>query len=466
MGVLVGGGPAPGINGVIGAAAIEAINNGFKVVGFYDGFTHLAGEHFDPAEHTAELTIKEMSRVHFDGGSVLRTARANLLDQEKLRASSVVQPNAKKTSRVCERLRSLSIRHLLTIGGDDTALSARFIADQSGGQVRVVHIPKTIDNDLPLPGDIPTFGFTTARHIGSDIVANLMEDSRTTRKWHIVVTMGRNAGFLALGIGKSAAATLTLIPEEFPGETTVSGIADVIEGAMLKRQVMGRSDGVAVLAEGLVYKLGDQEELSRVLGRSITVDAAGHPRLSEVPLAQILSDELQRRFAARGSRVPIVGHTVGYELRCARPTTSDMGYTRDLGHGGVRLLLDSTRDLPAGVMVTIQEGNLVPVPFENMIDPQTNRTRIRQVDLDSYSYDVARAYMIRLEKSDFESPAALAALAAEAGMTPHQFRKRYEHVVTTARCPRGNHAFSVGEVSSPARTADPAVCGLSFTSPF
>lgn len=426
MGVIVGGGPAPGINGVIGAAAIEAINNGLKVVGFYDGFSHLADDEFDPAEHTVELKIREMSRIHFDGGSVLRTSRTSLLDQEKLGTSMVAHPDPAKTLRVCERLRSMNITHLLTIGGDDTALSARFVADESGGRLRVVHVPKTIDNDLPLPGDIPTFGHTTARHLGSTIVGNLMEDSRTTTRWYIVVTMGRNAGFLALGIGKSAGATLTLIPEEFPQDTSIAGIADVIEGAMLKRRIMGRSDGVAVLAEGLAYQLGDREELSRLLGRDVPVDAAGHPRLSEVPLAKLLTAELRRRFADRGDTVRIVGHTLGYELRCAQPTTSDMGYTRDLGHGGVRLLLDSKRDLPPGVMVTLQSGNLVPIPFESMIDPKTNRTRIRQVDLNSYSYVVARAYMIRLEQGDFDSPTMLAALAAEAKLTPHQFRERYE----------------------------------------
>jgi len=440
MGIIVGGGPAPGINGVIGAAAIEAVNNGMKVLGFYDGFSHLAGDDFCADEHVAELGIREMSRIHFDGGSILRTARTSLLDADRLKTTMVVQPDVAKTARVCERLKSLGVTHLLTIGGDDTALSARFVAEALDGAIRVVHVPKTIDNDLPLPGDIPTFGFITAKHIGSAIVANLMEDSRTTVRWYIVVTMGRNAGFLALGIGKSAGATVTLIPEEFPETTTICEIADLLEGAMLKRRTTGRNDGVAVLAEGLAYKLGDREELSRLLGREVPVDAAGHPRLSEVPLARLLKEELQRRFAARGDKMTVVAHTLGYELRCARPTTSDMGYTRDLGHGGVRLLLDSTRDLPPGVMVTLQNGNLVPMTFEEMVDPETNRTRIRRVDLGSYSYSVARAYMIRLEPSDFESVNVLGALAREAKMTPHQFRERYEPVVRATSQPHPGHA--------------------------
>lgn len=426
MGIIVGGGPAPGINGVIGAAAIEAINNGLRVVGFYDGFQHLAAEAFSPAEHCKELFIREMSRIHFDGGSVLRTSRANLLDKDRLKTSTVVAPDSVRCRRVYDRLGELGVTHLLTIGGDDTALSARFLAEHSKGALRVVHVPKTIDNDLPLPGDAPTFGFTTARHFGASIVANLMEDSRTTSRWYIVVTMGRNAGWLALGIGKSAGAPLTLIPEEFPESITVRDIADVIEGAMLKRRTMGRHDGVAVVAEGLAYRLGDRAELSRILGKEVPVDAAGHPRLSEVPLGQILKDEITRRFKERGDSVTLVSHLLGYELRCAPPQTSDLGYTRDLGHGGVRLLLDEAGRHGSGVMVALQGGNLVPVPFDEMIDSKTNRMRIRQVDVRSYSYSVARAYMIRLERSDFESPHTVQALAAQAKMSPEEFRARYE----------------------------------------
>src|SRR3990172_8315385 len=112
MGVIVGGGPAPGINGVIGAAAIEAVNNGLKVLGFYDGFSHLAGGDFDHALHTRELQIKDLSRVHFDGGSILRTSRTSLLNQAKLKSSTVVEPDTEKTARVYERLRSLSVTHL------------------------------------------------------------------------------------------------------------------------------------------------------------------------------------------------------------------------------------------------------------------------------------------------------------------------------------------------------------------
>lgn len=433
MGIVVGGGPAPGINGVIGAATIEAVNNGLRVLGFYDGFSHLVAEDFDPKRDTRELSIADTSRIHFDGGSILRTSRIGIPDAPRTGAAHSFEPDLAKTKLVVERLQWLGITHLLTIGGDGTALSARFVAQESGGAIRVVHVPKSIDNDLPLPGDIPTFGYTTARHVGAEIVANLMEDSRTTQRWYLVVTMGRNAGFLALGIGKSAGATLTIVPEEFSRTTTIREIADVIEGSMLKRFTMGRKDGVVVLAEGLAYKLGDRDELSRLLGKEVGVDSAGRPRLSEFPLAQILKDEIQRRFAARGNAISLVAHMLGYELRCAPPTTSDLGYTRDLGHGGVQLLLEQKSNR-TGIMVTIQDGELVPMQFADMIDPATNRTRIRTVNLENYSYGVARAYMIRLERSDFESPVSLAALAREARMSVEQFREKFQHVVEI--CPR------------------------------
>jgi len=429
LGIIVGGGPAPGINGVIGAAAIESINNGIEVLGFYDGFSHLAGHSFDNQRHVRPLSIADVGRIHFDGGSILRTARTNLLDTRNLDESMVVEADPVKTDRVCERLLDLGVTLLLTIGGDDTALSARFVAERSKGRIRVAHVPKTIDNDLPLDSNLPTFGFTSARSLGSLLVANLMEDSRTANRWYIVETMGRNAGFLALGIGKAAGATLTIIPEEFPDTTTICDLASVIEGAILKRRTMGRCDGVVVIAEGLAYKLGDVEELSRMLGREVPVDAAGHPRLSEVPLARLLKEEITRRFVERDDSVALVAHTLGYELRCARPASYDLAYCRDLGHGGVRMLIDSEHDLPTGVMVTVQHANLVPVPFEDMIDPVTHRTRIRHVDVSSYSYRVARAYMIRLEREDLESPTTLESLAREARLTPYEFRLKFEPIV-------------------------------------
>jgi 6-phosphofructokinase 1 len=416
LGILVGGGPAPGINSVIGAVTIEAINSGLEVIGIYDGFEHLMKGRTDMVR---QLTIPDVSRIHFDGGSILRTSRAN-----PTRTPEDLQNTVKA-------LRELGIRYLVTIGGDDTAFSASEVVKAAGGTIRVAHVPKTIDNDLPLPGGMPTFGFETARHVGTELVRNLMEDSRTTNRWYFVVAMGRKAGHLALGIGKAAGATITVIGEEFPKERiTLAEVCDVLEGAILKRRVLGRKDGVAVIAEGIGEKL-DPEELAKIPGVEVERDPHGHIRLGEIPLATILKREIQRRFKERGEKMTIVDVTLGYELRCAPPIPFDIDYTRTLGYGAVRFLLSEPKDdkVKEGGMVCLVGGRLEILPFDELRDPVTGRTKVRLVDINSEHYKVAREYMIRLEREDLENPEMLAKLAAAAKMTPEEFKKKFAHVV-------------------------------------
>ncbi|MFA0731139.1 MAG: hypothetical protein LKKZDAJK_002322 [Candidatus Fervidibacter sp.] len=412
LGILVGGGPAPGINSVIGAATIEAVNAGLEVIGIYDGFEHLMKGR---TEMVRPLTIPDISRIHFEGGSILRTSRANPTRK------------AEDLQNTVNALRELGIRYLVTIGGDDTAFSASEVAKVAGGQIRIAHVPKTIDNDLPLPGGMPTFGFETARHVGTELVRNLMEDSRTTNRWYFVVVMGRKAGHLALGIGKAAGATLTVIGEEFPKERiTLAEVCDVLEGAILKRRVLGRKDGVAVIAEGIGEKL-DPEELAKIPGVEVEYDPHGHIRLGEIPLATILKREIQRRFAERGEKMTIVDVTLGYELRCAPPIPFDIDYTRTLGYGAVKFLLSEPENekVRLGGMVCLDSGRIRVLPFDELRDPETGRTKIRLVDIHSEHYRVAREYMIRLERSDLENPEMLAKLASAAKMTPEQFKARF-----------------------------------------
>jgi 6-phosphofructokinase 1 len=416
LGILVGGGPAPGINSVIGAVTIEAINSGLEVIGIYDGFEYLMKGRTDMVR---QLTIPDVSRIHFDGGSILRTSRAN-----PTRTPEDLQNTVKA-------LRELGIRYLVTIGGDDTAFSASEVVKAAGGTIRVAHVPKTIDNDLPLPGGMPTFGFETARHVGTELVRNLMEDSRTTNRWYFVVAMGRKAGHLALGIGKAAGATITVIGEEFPKERiTLAEVCDVLEGAILKRRVLGRKDGVAVIAEGIGEKL-DPEELAKIPGVEVERDPHGHIRLGEIPLATILKREIQRRFKERGEKMTIVDVTLGYELRCAPPIPFDIDYTRTLGYGAVKFLLSEPKDdkVKEGGMVCLVGGRLEILPFDELRDPVTGRTKVRLVDINSEHYRVAREYMIRLEREDLENPEMLAKLAAAAKMTPEEFKKKFAHVV-------------------------------------
>lgn len=416
LGILVGGGPAPGINSALSSAAIEAINRGADVIGIYDGFEHLIKGRTDMAR---PLSIADVSRVHFQGGSILRTSRAN------------PTRSADDLERAVQTLKDLGISHLITIGGDDTAFAASRICEQSGGSVRIAHIPKTIDNDLPLPGRAPTFGFETARHVGTQLVLNLMEDSRTTNRWCLVVVMGRQAGHLALGIGAAASATITVIPEEFAGDSiSLDHICVLLEGAILKRQAMGRQDGLAVIAEGVAARI-DPHELSSLPGVEIRYDAYGNIRLEKIPLSSVLERELQRRFDERGGSLTVVSVTLGYELRCAPPIPFDVDYTRTLGYGAVRYLLGDGADerTRCGGLVCIDNGRLRVLPFDEILEPATGRIHSRVVDTSSEHYQVAREYMIRLRRRDLEDPGMLQRLAGAAQMDVESFRRRFEPIL-------------------------------------
>jgi 6-phosphofructokinase 1 len=422
VGILVGGGPAPGINGTIGAVTLEAGSRGHEVLGIYDGFSHLMA---GTRDRVKILDHDEVSRIHFQGGSILNTSRANPTKKPE------------DLGRVVDSLRSLEIGYLVTIGGDDTMYAASQVAKCSAGKIRVCHVPKTIDNDLPLPGETPTFGFETARQYGFEIVHNLMEDSRTTNRWYFVVVMGRTAGHLALGVGKAAGAALSVIPEEFPGAVHLETIGDLLEGAILKRQALwGRHDGVAVVAEGLLERM-PAEELTSIEGVRILHDSYGHLRLAELDLAYILKTLVERRFAERGQSLTIVHKTIGYELRCAPPVAFDCAYVKTLGYGAVEFLLNPDEQISQidGALVCLVDGQLRYLKFEDLMDPKTKKTTVRGVDISKPAYKVAREYMIRLEREDFENQERLEALARagssrEKSLSPEEFRQKFEHLVT------------------------------------
>ena len=405
FGILVGGGPAPGINGVIGAATIMARRSGAKVVGISEGFRWLMQ---GDTSHARELETSEVSRIHLLGGSVLQTARANPTRDEA------------DLARVVDTLEALGVDRLVTIGGDDTCFSAKRVAEVADGRVQVAHVPKTIDNDLPLPGEIPTFGYETARSEAAATLAKLLEDARTTGRWYFAVLMGRNAGHLALGAGKSAGATITLVAEEFEGDTiSLDQVASVLEGAIVKRAVMGRPHGVAVLAEGIGERL-DPADLEKL--PDLPRDEHGHIRLAELPLGRLVRDRVQERLAEVDVKMKttIVAKDIGYELRCAAPNAFDQDYTRDLGAGAVRCLLGGV----SSVMITRQAGAIVPIPFDEVLDPATGRTRVRMLDTGSLSYETARQLQVRFEPEDLE-PAMAERFQALTGLDAAALQSRY-----------------------------------------
>ena len=408
LAILVGGGPAPGINSVISAATIRSRLEGVEVVGIRDGFEWIMHGDID---HVQPLDIDQVSRIHFRGGSHIGISRANpTLDPEHLENAVI-------------SLLRLNVSTLITIGGDDTAYSAMKLEEKAEGRIHIAHVPKTIDNDLDLPPHVDTFGFQTARHNGVEIVKNLMVDAKTTSRWYFVIAMGRKAGHLALGMGKAAGATLTLIPEEWAGRSIrLKALVDTLVGAIVKRLSYGRRDGVAVIAEGLVLDIdpGDLAQLN-----DVERDAHGHVRIAEVNIGEILKSEVQKRLRAFDLKTTIAAKNIGYELRCADPIPMDMEYTRDLGYCAAKYLMTGGN----AAMISMQAGHFVPIPFKEMIDSQTGRTRLRLVDINSTRYAIARRYMIRLRRDDFEDPHELAKFAATLGLSLDEFRREFEYLI-------------------------------------
>jgi len=406
VGIIVGGGPAPGINGVISAATIEAVNQGKKVIGIKGGFKVL----FEGRKNSIiPLTINDVSRLHTTGGSILRTSRDT-------------PENAKeKFKTLMDTLKHLGVKYLITIGGDGTLFMANWIEREGRGSVNVVHAPKTIDNDIPIPGGLSTFGFQTARHVGVGLVNNIAEDAKTMGRWYFISTMGRHTGHLALGIGKASGSTITIIPEEFTErKISIQKVADILTGSVIKRYAMGKDHGVAIIAEGIAERF-DMEELSKC--EHVEKDeSSGKIRLSDIQLGRILREIVRQNLHSMGFKANIVSMSIGYELRAASPIPFDVEYTRNLGYGAIRYLLKGG----TGAMIAVYEGRIISVPFVEMLD-SNGLIKIRKVDINSETYEVARKYMIRLEREDYEGE-RIKLISKTANMGEEDFKKRFGYL--------------------------------------
>jgi ATP-dependent phosphofructokinase / diphosphate-dependent phosphofructokinase len=417
LGILVGGGPAPGINGVIHAATIEALNNGMEVIGIREGFMHL----MEGRVVGQKLTFEDVTRIYSRGGSILYTSRANPTRDDAL-------------LRKCgQALIEAGISSLLAIGGDDTAYSAyrvaRYADEHLGVRIRTAHAPKTIDNDLPLPYEIPTFGFETARDLGARIVLNLMEDALTTQRWYLVIAMGRKAGHLALGIGRSSGATVTLIPEEWRGrQIRLQEVVDVLATSILRRLAEGRRYGLAVVAEGVIERM-EIEDLDQL--KTAERDEHGHVRLAEINFGDVLRNAVRAEMKKLGIDMRLVSQNVGYELRCADPSPYDIDYTRAIGQAATEFLMGGG----SHATITIQQGKVVPIPFDEMMDPQTGRTEVRMVDVDSAQYHSATKLMVRLKEENADDDLLISRMAGLTNLTPEQLVARYGYLMGAGERP-------------------------------
>ncbi|MGA1190653.1 MAG: 6-phosphofructokinase [Bdellovibrionota bacterium] len=370
--IIVSGGPAPGINAVIGAATIEAHGRDIEVFGVNGG---LKGCMRDGADAFMPLEVDGISRIYNQGGSLLGTSRFNPFSKQE------------NEQRFIAILKELQIDGLVMIGGEGTA-TLSYMIHQRIPEMRIAHVPKTIDNDIPLPGGKRTFGFETARTVGTQIVDTLIVDAKTCRRWYLVETMGRQAGFLTLGIGLASGASLALIPEEYKaGSHEPSEFAERIVRTIKARCTAGKNYGVILLAEGLLDCL--RPESSELLDESLR-DELGRITYSEVELGDVLLPLIRQKLEVEGiPDIELKHKTVGYELRCARPIAADIEYARILGYGAIESLYSQD----GAFMVTREFEKLFFVPLEQFVADGT--VKGRTVNLESDFYKLACRYMVR-----------------------------------------------------------------------
>ena len=405
LGIIAAGGPAPGINGVISSATIEATNRGRKVIGIIDGFKWIS---MGDTSKVLNLDIQNTSRIHTTGGSIIGISRQSPLATEEAFKNTV------------SSIEKLGIGNLITIGGDGTMFLAKTLYEHFEGRLKIAHLPKTIDNNIALPDYISTFGFETARDVGAKIMNNIMEEAKTTGRWFLIITMGRKTGNLALGIGQSAGATITIIPEDFKKEKVpLDEVIAILEGSIIKRMSMGREYGVAILAEGMLDKI-DPVDLGLM-----DKDNMGRIRYVDVNFGQLLKNTLAEKLSEKRVKVELVHKRLGYEMRSASPIPFDVDYTRKLGYCAVKYLLDGKGD---GSLVYVRTGKMQAIPFQELIDKKTNSIKVRYVDKNTEAYEVSQKYMIKLKREDIETPATLKKLSEQTNLSSSEFREYFAKI--------------------------------------
>ena len=380
--ILCGGGPAPGINSVISSVAKVFLRDDYRVIGLQDGYKNLFTDH----PSTIEIDFELADNIFHLGGSILRMSRYKPSDME-FKTDFFINNNVKL---------------LVTIGGDDTASTAnrisKYLAERNVA-IQNIHVPKTIDNDLPLPEGNPTFGYQSAKQEGVRIGATVYEDARTSGNWFVVAAMGREAGHLAFGIGAACHFPMIIIPEMFnKTEITFDKITRLIISSMIKRRIHNVGYGVAIVSEGIFHFMSDSEIESS--GIQFTYDDHGHPELGNVSKAHIFNILLQIRLKQLNINIKSRPVELGYELRCIRPTAFDLMYCSLLGFGVKRLFDQGI----TGCMVTSDHrGDIAPLYLKDVED-EYGKVKTRLVNMEGQKarlvYEDGLQYLV---EGDYEA---------------------------------------------------------------
>lgn len=379
--ILCSGGPAPGINTVVCSIAKVFLKDGYRVIGINHGSKTLFTENVD----TVEIDFETADQYFNRGGSFLKMSRYKPKDSE-FKADFFIKNN---------------VDLLVTIGGDDTASTANRIAkflNEKDIPVRNIHVPKTIDNDLPLPERLPTFGYHSAKNEGVRIATTVYEDARTSGNWFVVSSMGREAGHLAFGIGTACHYPMIIIPEMFKKvEVTFDRIIKLMVSSIIKRTIYGISYGAIIVSEGVFHFMSDEEIINS--GIKFSFDDHGHPELGKVSKAHIFNVLLSEKLDELGIKVKSRPVEIGYEVRCCPPTAFDLKYCTLLGYG-VKQLFDEGKS--GCIVVCHNNGKVLPLYLEDVEDPETGKIVPRLVDTEAQDYHMLMDNFHVLDNDDLE----------------------------------------------------------------
>jgi len=395
--ILTGGGPAPGINTVVGSVAKVFLRKGFRVIGLNGGY----GSLFTDRPLITEIDFFIADDMFQRGGSLLRMSRYK-----------PTQDDFDKRFNLDLFLKN-NIKLLVTVGGDDTASTANRVAkflEVNKCPISNIHVPKTIDNDLPLPNSIPTFGYESAKNAGAKIASVVYEDARTSQNWFVVAAMGRSAGHLAFGIGAACHYPMIIIPEMFNKTTiTVDKIVNLVISSIIKRKIFGVNYGAVMISEGVFHEMSDEEIKNS--GIQFSYDDHGHPELGKVSKAHIFNELLDKKLVALGLKVKSRPVEIGYEVRCDHPIAYDQEYCTLLGMGVYQLY----KNKQTGCMVCVDnEGVVSPLFLKNLQDPATGKIPPRLVDINSMRVqNILRRGLHFVNPDDYEKAKQFVANPAE-----------------------------------------------------
>ena len=385
--ILTGGGPAPGMNTVVGSVAKTFLKQGYRVIGLHGGYSSL----FTKTPRITEIDFLLADDIFNRGGSFLTMSRFKPSDK-----------NFEEDFNL-ELFTKNNIKLLVTVGGDDTASTAnriaKFLTDKKY-PIANIHVPKTIDNDLPLPAGSPTFGYQSAMDMGSIIGRTVYTDARTSGNWFVVAAMGRSAGHLAFGIGTACHYPMIVIPEMFDKtEITVEKIVNLVVSSIVKRKIMGIDYGAAMISEGVFHSLSDEE--IKKSGIHFSYDDHGHPELGKVSKAHIFNEMLEKKLAELKIKVKSRPVEIGYEVRCQTPVAYDLVYCSLLGMGTYKLFSEGK----TGCMVYASPaGEISPLYLKDLQDPETGKIPPRLVDIHSDEFKLTIANILNyITPADYEA---------------------------------------------------------------